>query len=382
MPSCHFPHWPRLLACVCVVLLTACGDSSVPPEKFAQEYATALCERSGRCDTLAPYLIDKCKAQANDRIHAEDVKRAIAAGRLVYDEIQGQRCLDGINQTRCLAQDVDDSVTTACQQALRGTVQGGAECSFLFECAAGTCGGTAETTCPATCPEVLAEGDTCSNFRGPRCNANAGLRCSAGMCVTPAGLDASCQDNAGCKSGLLCVDEKCAPLATVGAGCSVDSSCAEGLYCEDSVCVTRKQEGQRCSSSPEEVDAALRGAQCADGLLCQGAGLDSMGTFLPGTCVKPSKEAGACKDYPPDVQIYITGCLNGLDCNDSKCVVPPTSGTCGANNSCRTDTAYCSSDNVCVTQLPDGAACNIPPECLSYNCPEGVCVPAVVYCHE
>ncbi len=199
----------------------------------------------------------------------------------------------------------------------------------------------------------------------------------------PADKDADCVDNFGCKSGLLCVDSKCTPLATQGAGCSGDSSCAEGLFCEGNVCAVRKREGEKCSASPQEVDAALRGSQCQDGLICQGAGLDSDGNFLPGTCVKPSKEGASCQVYPQTAQIFLTGCQSGLDCTNGKCALPPTSGPCNPNYSCRSDQAYCSaSDNTCVTLLPDGADCQIPPECASNNCPDGTCVPAQVFCHE
>src|SRR4051794_29194333 len=102
-----------LLALSCVALLAACGKSTTPPpappppvtpDQFAQQLAEAQCERSGRCDLLAPYLIDQCKAKAADKLHAEDVTRAIAAGRLVYNQEQAQNCLDGIQNTRCLAQ--------------------------------------------------------------------------------------------------------------------------------------------------------------------------------------------------------------------------------------------------------------------------------------
>jgi hypothetical protein len=364
------------------VLLTACGDSSLSSEQFAQEYAAAVCERAGRCGNLAPYQIDQCQAAAQERVHPEDVKRAMAAGRLVYDAEQAQRCIEGIQHTRCLAEDIDDTVLAACQAALRGTVASGGECSFLFECAAGTCGGKAETTCPSTCPEVLSEGDSCSLFRGPPCNANAGLRCSGGMCVRPGDKGASCVDNFGCRSGFVCAGEACAPLATEGAGCSADSSCAEGLYCQDSFCVARKREGQKCSAAPDEVDAALRGAQCNDGLVCQGAGLDSQGNALLGSCVKPSGEGGSCKEAPPDVQTYLSGCLYGLTCVSGRCVLPPSSGPCAADGSCRADQAYCSSNGECVALLPDGAACQIPPECASGNCTGDKCAPAQIYCHE
>ncbi|MFL5345746.1 MAG: hypothetical protein ACJ8AT_13210 [Hyalangium sp.] len=392
-PSPPPSRW-LLLACSCVVLLAACGKSTPPPpppptpvtaDQFAQQYAEAQCDRQGRCDLLAPYLVDQCKAKTADLIHAEDVTRAIAAGRLVYDEAQARSCLDGIQNTRCLAQAEDEAVKASCQAALHGTVQPGAACSFLYECAAGRCGGKEDTTCPSTCPEVLNAGDTCSTFRGFPCNDSAGLRCSGGMCVLPGDLNADCVDNNGCKTGLLCVDSKCVPLAKEGSGCSQDSSCADGLYCEGDVCVARKREGAKCSGSPQEVDAALRGSQCQEGLTCQGAGLDSEGNFLPGTCVKPTKEGEACQNTPADVQVYLTGCLSGLNCTNGRCTLPPSTGSCDPNDyySCRPDQTYCSlSASTCQTLKPDGAACDIPPECASDNCPDGTCVPALVYCHE
>lgn len=388
---------PRFLAAVLplVLLATACGKTPdetnqtpaptpIAAEKFSEEYALALCTRSQTCGNLAPYLVEQCKAEATERIRPDDVRKAVAAGRIVYDADLARQCIDGIQNTACLQNDISDQVQATCYAALKGTVQKGAECSFLFECAAGLCGGSESNTCPATCPtadEVLTEGQECSLFRGPRCDARAGLRCSGGLCVKPADQGASCIDNFGCKSGLLCVEDKCSPLAKEGSACSEDASCAEGLFCQDGHCAVRKAEGKPCSVGPDEVDPALRGAQCQNGLVCKGAGLDFEGNPLAGSCVKPSAEGGPCQVGPENAFDFLTGCQIGLSCVNGACVVPPISGECPVSG-CRPGAAYCAADNTCQPLAPNGAACEIPPQCASRNCVDGTCMPAVNYCHE
>ncbi|PTL75263.1 Dickkopf N-terminal cysteine-rich domain-containing protein [Vitiosangium sp. GDMCC 1.1324] len=393
------PRSPRLFVAVLPLLLLAmaCGKSPdktptdetpqstpIPPEQFAQEYAAAMCERAQACGNLAPYLVDGCKTGASMLIGPDDVKKAVDAGRLVYDADLARQCVNGIAKTRCLQDDLSDEVQALCYAAVKGTVQKGEACSFLFECAAGTCGGTTENTCPATCPDVLAEGQECSRIHGAPCDERAGLRCSGNVCVKPVDKGESCVDNLGCKSGLRCASSTntCVPPATEGTACEEDASCAEGLYCQDGICAVRKGEGQRCSLGPDEVDPALRGAQCNDGLVCKGAGLDSEGNPLSGSCVKPSAEGGPCMDAPANNYGFSDGCLTGLSCVNGVCTLPPVSGECPASGTCRPGVAYCADDNTCQPLRPNGAACDIPPQCASRNCADGTCTPAVNYCHE
>ena len=159
--------------------------------------------------------------------------KAIAAGRLTYDADRARACVDGMLNTPCLDGDFSNEVLAACYAALHGTAQKGAACSFTYECAVGLCQLSDEGTCPGTCPTtelVAGLGDSCSNFRNPKCDVRAGLRCSGGTCVQPADQGASCIDNSGCKSGLLCIYKDdgaetgtCSPLAKQGSGCSGDA---------------------------------------------------------------------------------------------------------------------------------------------------------------
>ncbi|MGZ3457001.1 MAG: hypothetical protein ACXU86_00690 [Archangium sp.] len=394
---------PRLLVAVSLALLSACGNSKPPPptpitaETFPAEYAQALCTREQQCLQLAPYLIDQCKANAATLIGTTDVKKAVDAGRLVYDQDKARQCIDGIAATRCaqVLQDfimLNDDVQASCYAALQGTVQKSGTCSFSFECASGSCGLSDQGTCPGTCPaEVLGEGETCSRIRpgSPQCDDRAGLRCSGGTCVKPAGQDASCLDNAGCKSGFICVESKCVPLAKEGSGCSEDASCAEGLFCTgDNVCAPRVAEGKPCAYAPDNVDAALRGAACLDGLTCKGGGLDNQGNPIPGTCTKVAAEGGACQAPPADAQLTLSGCQAGLACVNGTCTAPPVSGPCpDATNlsGCRPGVAFCdSSTTTCQLLRNVGAPCDNYLQCASNNCgPDNTCAaPNVSYCHE
>ena len=406
----HFPPLlPRLLVVASLVLLSACGkdsggetpDTQPPPptpvaaEKFAEEYSSALCAREQRCGSLAPYLVDQCKTDAAERIGATDVQKAVAAGRLTYDADKARACVDGIQNAPCLSGNISDEVQATCYAALQGTVQKGAACSFLFECAAGTCQLSDEGTCPGVCPTeelVSGLGQQCSNFRNPKCDERAGLRCSNGVCVQPAAEGASCIDNNGCKSGLLCIYKDdaaesgtCMPLAKEGSHCQDDAECAAGLFCTgDSICSPRLAEGKPCGLAPDDIDAAQRGAECQDGLTCKGSGLDSEGNPIAGTCSKISAEGGACQATPENVQLFLTGCQIGLDCTNGACALPPVSGPC-PQTGCRFGVAFCDSEtNTCQLLRPIGAACTIPPQCASRNCgPEGTCIAAeVTYCHE
>src|SRR5262249_55550514 len=159
------------------------------------EYANAQCTRQQRCNNLAPYLVDQCKADAATRIGATDVQKAIAAGRITYNAKKALACIDGIVNTPCLDNDISDEVQAACYAALQGTVERGAACSFTYECTVGLCQPSGDGTCPGTCPtteQVVGLGEPCSNFRNPKCDERAGLRCSGGTCVQPANQGASC----------------------------------------------------------------------------------------------------------------------------------------------------------------------------------------------
>jgi hypothetical protein len=358
----------------------------VAAEDFADKYATALCEREGACQALAPYLVDQCHARTL-AYFADDIMKAIAAGRITFDEQAAGACIEGVRETPCLTEQWDDATLAACYKALRGTLEPGETCYAAFECAGGTCSVEPLATCPAKCPEVGAEGDSCSFLAGSYCNEQAGLRCAGGVCVKPAGEGGKCADNNGCKSGLVCVGGTCEPLRTQGAGCSSDASCAPGLLClaegnGGGLCKPRLKEGETCGATPDENNAALRGAHCQDGLVCKGAGLKSDGEPVPGTCATPQPVGGACMVEPDGLQLMLNGCLAGLHCPAGTCELLPSSGECAPHNFCQPGVAYCDAMNMCMPYKANGEACSIDPECGGGLCLSSMCADAVTFCHE
>lgn len=354
---------------------------------FAQAYADAVCGRSERCFSLAPSLVDECKADILS-FYAEDIVKGVAAGRLVYDADMGGRCVAGAASTPCLADRFDDPTEAACYGALLGTIAQGEPCYAPFECLSGICGGEMTTTCPAICPVVLKEGDSCSLIMGASCDERAGVRCSGGVCVKPAGLGAPCVDRNACNSGLVCGLGECSPLREEGQGCAGDSSCEPGLACvaegdEGGICKPRLPEGALCGADLEDINAALLGTQCGDGLLCKGAGLKEDGDAISGVCSKPSPLGGDCLVEPAGLQTQISGCLYGLHCPAGKCEPLPESGPCGAHSVCFEYAAYCDmATNECNALKADGQPCAIDRECAGGACIGDACVKAEVYCHE
>src|SRR5689334_5037836 len=59
MTSPRPPRWPLALAAT--LILPGC---TLAPEDFSAQYALALCERSERCDLLAPFLVEQCRERA------------------------------------------------------------------------------------------------------------------------------------------------------------------------------------------------------------------------------------------------------------------------------------------------------------------------------
>jgi len=389
-------RFARLLILAPLLSIVACADEEpiaplplpIPVESFTEEYATALCGQAGRCQALAPYLVEQCKQERDAFVG--DVASSVKAGRMSYDADAARRCVDGIAQTDCLADAFEDETLAACLTALGGKVTEGGDCYSFFECASGFCGGATVGECPSSCAATLSEGQACSLISGPDCDARKGLRCAGGVCTKPQGENAPCQDNNACKSGLVCRADGpgtatlCRPLHGEDELCSSDATCLPGLYCkgddEGGECEERGGFGQPCGANLETIDAALRGVECQNGLVCKGAGLTVKGEVQAGVCVWAVGEGEACSIEDESTQIHITGCTFGLICPAGKCVLPPADGACALHDTCRPGVAYCTQDNTCAELRASGAACAIDLECQSGLCENDVCAPVTAAC--
>lgn len=365
-------------------------ESPPPPvdaQDFLSAYANAACSRFERCFLTAPYWVEQCKSDMIAQL-GESPADAVAAGRMEYNADEAGKCIAGVENLDCLADTVSDATLAACFAAMKGKVAEGQPCFAVFECEHGACPAIAEDACPTVCPAVAQAGDTCSLIAGPYCDARAGLKCSGGSCITPGGLDASCKDNYGCKSGFVCwsATNKCIPLRGEGEGCATDASCAPGLYCiaegdEGGICEPRIKEGGPCSTNAEENNAAFRFVQCADGLLCKGAGLQNDGTPIAGTCQRPSSEGEACLAEPAGLQLHLSGCLDGLYCPAGTCESLPDTGACAPHSACLHGVSYCDqATSMCTPLGANGDTCTIDPECASGYCIGGKCLESVTFC--
>lgn len=369
----------KLGAAVALALLAACGSPPVASKDFAHEYAQASCAQSARCNLLDAALTAACEASVG-AVLGDDVQRGIAAGRLRYDGDLARSCIDGIRGAPCLRDGLPDSVQADCLAATGGTVAAGATCTGLFECAAGLCVPESAGACPSACPAVLGRGAACALHQGPECDVRQSLSCIQGQC-RPFGRDAdSCDTDLDCDSEHVCASGRCAPLLPEGGECEGDAACQVGLACIAERCVRRSGEGASCATTVDEVDAAFRFAQCAEGLLCRGAGLTLAGDPVSGTCRRPSDLGGSCVDEPAGFQQFLDGCLTGLLCAGGKCGAPPVSGPCAPHDVCDTTVAFCDAGQ-CVPLEEDGAACVRPEQCRNGGCAAGLCGPAVDVCH-
>jgi len=360
-------------------VVAGCGNSPVASSDFARAYAQASCAQSARCNLLTSALVTACE-QSVGAVLGDDVQRGIAAGRIRYDGDLARSCVDGLRAAPCLRDGVPEVVQTDCLGAVAGTVAPGNTCTGLFECAGGLCVPDTDSACPSSCPAVLGRGATCQLHQGPECDVRQSLACIRGQCRSPGQDGDGCDTDLDCDSEHVCVSGRCAALRGEGEGCEGDAACQPGLACIAERCVKRAAEGERCAATIEEVDAAFRLAQCAEGLLCRGAGLTATGAPLPGLCRRPSDTGGSCEDEPPGLQEFLDGCRTGLLCTSGRCAPPPSSGPCALHDVCDDTRAYCEAGQ-CLPLQEDGTACLRGAECRSGGCTAGQCGPAVAVCH-
>jgi hypothetical protein len=360
----------------------------IPVESFVAEYVTAFCGQAERCQNQAPYLVAQCKEER--KVVLGDVEAAVRAGRIEYDAHAAGRCVQGVAGTDCMADIYSDETLSDCFSALKGKVETGGECYSLYECGAGFCDSATTGACPSTCPQTLGEGESCALHFGLGCDLRAGLICSGGECVKPAGLKQPCVDNNGCQTGLICTTtgegtpSLCRPLHKRDGQCSSDATCAPGLYCngddEGGVCKPRITEGGACGAGSYTIDAALRGVQCADGLVCRGAGLTKLGEIIAGKCARTAVEGETCLVEGTDTQVLASGCQTGLICPEGTCVLPPAEGPCALHGTCQSGVAYCDSNQTCTTLKPRGDACQFDIECQGGLCLGSACQDMINAC--
>ncbi len=384
----------RRSVAVLALVLAGCptgggGSTPLTLEQFAAGVSATICQAVIQCQasgTAAGYLVQLCvQGGSGIGFSADDLKKAIAAGRVKFDASQGQACLDALSAAAASCTNLDGA-PTACKAAAQGTVKAGAVCNIAApECESGTTCQVTQTSssssvCTGTCVIQVTEGKDCTQapcMDGLTCNHSG----NSATCAKRGAAGATCQYDYQCLNGLACDSQKCTAPGTAGTACDTGSNlgCAKGFYClvqqaggsTAGVCTAQVAVGGACASDGKHAQAAAAIKECAFGLVCKGASADkSNGHITPGVCAAPSDEGGSCVNIAANTYT-ITGCKVGLNCQSGKCAKPPTSGACSDDlySKCLSGSAYCDqSSTTCKAQQAKGASCNSGEECQSQTC--------------
>jgi hypothetical protein len=220
------------------------------------------------------------------------------SGRLTYDAVKGQACLDALAAMSCGQLDAMNGLPDPCAGALVGNVPVGEAC-FLqsgLECASGACSFSGANSCltGGTCDATAGLGEDCTSLP-----CKNGLRCLAGLCeadlVSVVGVGGDCGDNnvsvcddtSWCDgSSMRCVARKAATVA-----CGETGECQAGLRCLGApgamVCEAPLALGATCVAGE---------AKCAPDTYCGAAGKCVGFPTVGGDCTPVVGETVLCLD--------------------------------------------------------------------------------------
>jgi hypothetical protein len=301
----------------------------IAPADYAADAANALCDYEVRCGLFADQ--PSCLAFGQTKVDPT-FELLVASGRVTFDGVAAQACLDAIAATPCdQTQEAARVLPDACSRYLVGTGAMGSACEQNAECESGMCAlaDCQQACCSGTCTADQApagSGDPC--ITRP-CEPDLACSQNTGTCVALGEMGDVCMLPSDCDFGLSCVADECQPLPAVGQPC-LDGQCADV--------------GAVCSESSTCVMVGLPGAACATNVDC------SQFTECNGTtCIALPTLGQPCDD----------GCSDGSYCN-----IPDGSGT-GTCTALGSDGTSCTISSQCANGLCDGSgACSSPPLCI------------------
>jgi hypothetical protein len=269
----------------------------------------------------------------------------IGAGKMAYDPLKAQACLNAIAARTCAQ--MNDRDPPECLAAFDGTVALGGASTLDEECKGSAICQSTTGTCPGTCVGLLAAGQACTKDG----DCASGLQCSTEtkLCVQPAGADQKCEwGQPPCGPGLVCLGKN-------------DTAMTPGTC-----------------KSPAQAFAADEGAACdlAKGQLCK-TGLSCAVLNATLQCVKAGSYAAgtACRVAVPDA------CAAGNYCKSSG-LLQPFDGTCTgllqAGAACDPKASRCQTGAVCAAGkcqnlAANGVSCTADEMCYSENCASAGC---------
>jgi hypothetical protein len=329
------------------------GGSGLPLEELPAGYAAALCSAYQNCyGDLLELLRPGEDCVENTTIRLEDdlatLPNAVEAGRVKYDGVQAQRCLDDVAAASCEL--LSEREPESCKPALEGTVETGGECELDAECEGDQYCDISDS-CPGVCAELEAAGGPC---RG-NSDCSSGLKCSevTSRCVTPAREGEACKGGEpDCVDGFFCLgDDAAANMpgecvafadafgAKAGEPCGSEIGlCELGLVCAIEMLNPARGTCAEKVGSGDTCPAAFPDA-CPDDEYCTAINI----LTREGTCTskpEPSEPCGMSLGGALEI------CAPGARCDTGVCRALARPGeSCTANSTCYSE--HCL-DQACV----------------------------------
>ena len=343
-------------------VVAACGGTEsndpdakggLPIEELPAGYAEAFCSTIQNCygdllEVLRPGedCIEHTTIQFTDELAT--LPAAIDAGRVEYNGVQAQKCLDEVAAAGCEL--LSERQPESCELALAGTVEEGGDCELDAECAGDQYCDIAGA-CPGTCKVLEQAGGPCAGSS----DCVSGLKCNnaTNRCVAPGMAGDSCKGGEpDCIDGYFCLGNneemnqpgECITFAEafggkVGDACGTDTGlCEPGLVCEiTAINPPRGTCGEKVGAG-DVCHVAFPDA-CPDDEYCAGITL----LTLEGTCTSKPEAREDC----------------GMNLGGTREI-------CAPNSRC--------DQGVCRELARLGEECSANATCYSENCVGGACV--------
>jgi hypothetical protein len=306
---------------------TACGPGSY--RDFRDQLVGAVCDWGERCGQVdksdrARCPLDPVLAIFHDSVAdhmmpgAVDIAASIDAGRMRYDSVNAQSCLDAVSGAPCDPMLAQRKIGLGCNAVVAPHTETDRACWGDAECTGGVC--ARAPGCAGQCTAWANFGDPCTDAD----SAPAKMRCDPTVafcgplaqngdpiCQQKKPQGATCDDTRECFFNWTCTQGTCQDPFELGENeaCGGAAPCNANTYCDPNsgTCRPHHQKGETCNTS----------LACEDGLACQGLVLDDAGQVVENGICTPWLHAGAaCAQPSPS---GISGCPVSAPCAGGTC---------------------------------------------------------------